>query len=180
MDRMGTKIRQIRKNKNLTLKDVARMTNLTESLISQIENSKANPSIASLVAISRVLGVPIGSFFDNLAAENGPVIRRSDRSISTTANGITYQLISRDFTDCPIEVLWAEYEPSASTEDFMKHEGVECGVVLKGKLEVAIEDHKYVLNSGDSITFESTRSHMLTNLSDRVTTAIWINSPSSF
>ena len=180
MDRMGSKIRETRKNKNLTLKDVARMTDLTESLISQIENSKANPSIASLVAISRVLGVPIGSFFDNAAVSNTPVIRKSDRSVSTTANGITYQLISRDFADCPIEVLWAAYDPSSSTEDFMKHEGVECGVVLKGKLEVAVEEHRYVLNAGDSITFESNKLHMLTNLSDRVTTAIWINSPSSF
>ena len=66
MDSIGRTIREIRKKKNLTLRDVALMTSLTESLISQIETSKANPSIASLVAISRALGVPIGAFFESI------------------------------------------------------------------------------------------------------------------
>ena len=180
MEHMGSKIREIRKNQNLTLKDIARMTDLTESLISQIENSKANPSLASLVAISRVLGVPIGAFFDSVASPDSPVVRRSDRPVVNTANGITYELINQDFADCPIEVLSAEYEPSSSTVNFIKHEGIECGIVLKGKLEVVIGDQKYVLNSGDSITFESNKPHRLTNLSDRPTTAIWINSPPTF
>ena len=180
MDNMGKKIREIRKTQNLTLKDVARMTNLTESLISQIENSKANPSIASLAAISRVLGVPIGAFFESTVPANGPVIRSSERSVVHTANGITYQLMSQDFAGSPIEVLWAEYEPASSTASFMKHKGIECGVVIKGKLEIAVDEERFVLNSGDSITFESSRPHMLTNLSDRITTAIWINSPPSF
>ena len=107
MEHMGSKIREIRKNQNLTLKDIARMTDLTESLISQIENSKANPSLASLVAISRVLGVPIGAFFDSVASPDSPVVRRSDRPVVNTANGITYELINQDFADCPIEVLSA-------------------------------------------------------------------------
>lgn len=179
MDSIGRKIREIRKRKNLTLRDVALMTNLTESLLSQIETSKANPSIASLMAISKVLGVPIGAFFETMSHTSGPVTRGSDRQVVHTANGITYQLMSKETEDSPIEVVWAEYEPGATTGEF-QHEGVECGVVLKGKLEVTIDGQKHVLNTGDSITFESTRPHINTNLSDRITTAIWINSPPSF
>lgn len=179
MDKLGSKIRDTRKAKNLTLKDVARMADLTESLISQIENGKANPSISSLVSISRVLGVPVGTFFEPHSHAHDPVIRTTDRSVVHTANGITYQLMSRDVGDCPMEVLWAEYEPGAFTPA-IAHEGMECGVVLKGKLEVAVDGQKYVLNGGDSITFESNKPHVLTNLSDRLTTAIWINSPPSF
>jgi transcriptional regulator with XRE-family HTH domain len=180
MDTLGKTIREIRKSKNLTLKDVARMTDLTESLISQIENSKANPSVSSLVAISRVLGVPVGTFFENKALASHPVIRTTDRPVVHTANGITYQLMSRDVGEHPVEVLWAAYDPGATTGSPMVHEGVECGVVLKGKLEVAIGNQKFVLNGGDSITFDSSEPHALTNLSDRPTSAIWINSPPSF
>ncbi len=180
MENLGDRMRAIRKKKNLTLKDVARMTDLTESLISQIENRKANPSVATLVAISRVLDVPIGAFFDDEDMVGGPVIRKSERSVVHTASGITYYLMNRELQESPIEVLWAEYEQGSSTGKLITHEGLECGVVLSGKLEVETEREKYILNAGDSITLESTRPHMITNIWDGPTTAIWINSPPTF
>lgn len=79
-----------------------------------------------------------------------------------------------------MEVLWAEYGGGSSTGRMLAHEGTECGIVLNGKLEVRTENATYVLNSGDSITLDSTDPHMLTNLSDSTTTGIWINSPSTF
>lgn len=180
MEDLGNRMRSIRKQKKLTLKDVAHMTGLTESLISQIENRKANPSVATLFAVSRVLGVSIGEFFDDTGSLSSPVIRTSDRSLVHTANGITYYLLNQQVSESPFEVLWAEYEKGGGTGEPIMHDGVECGVVLSGKLEVATGPEKYVLNAGDSITLESRKPHMMTNLWDGVTTAIWINSPPTF
>ena len=180
LDGMGSRIREIRKSQNLTLKDVASMTGLTESLISQVENSKANPSIATLLAISRVLNTPIGSLFDTKESSPSPVVRRNDRSVAHTANGITYYLLTPGLADKSLEVLYCEYEKGAGIPDFIRHEGVECGIVLKGKLQVEIREDKYILNDGDSITIQSTTPHRITNLAEGVTTTIWIDSPATF
>lgn len=180
LDGMGRRIREIRKEQNLTLKDVASMAGLTESLISQIENSKANPSIATLLAISRVLNVPVGSFFDTNPDSPSPVVRRNERSVAHTANGITYYLLTPNLEDKSMEVLYSEYEKNASTGDFITHEGIECGIVLKGKLQVEIGEDKYILNDGDSIVIESTKPHRITNLSESTTSTIWIDSPATF
>lgn len=180
MEKLGSRMRTIRKEKRLTLKDVAHMTGLTESLISQIENRKANPSVATLFAISRALGVSIADFFEDDGEQASPVIRTSDRAVVHTASGITYSLLNHQTPASTFEALFAEYQPGSSTGEVLTHIGNECGVVLTGKLEVSIGEDRHVLNAGDSITFESTTPHILTNLSDGVTTAIWINSPPTF
>lgn len=176
---MGQRIREIRREQNLTLSDVARMTGLTESLLSQIENSKANPSITTLLAISRALGTPAGTFFDTGSQEDGPVVRRSERPLTRTTNGITYFLLSPHLQEKPMEVLLNELQPGADTGE-ISHPGVECGIVLSGKIEVTLEDTVYVLNEGDAINIDSTRPHRIRNLLDTVSTAIWIDSPPTF
>ena len=177
---MGQKIRQIRRDQSLTLSDVARMTGLTESLLSQIENSKANPSITTLLSISKALNTPVGVFFDLNEEDDSPVVRKSERQLSRTANGISYYLLTPHLEGTPIEVLYNEFQPHADTEVRIRHEGVECAVVLTGKLEITLDETVYVLNAGDSITIESDRPHRIRNLSDSVSTAIWIDSPPTF
>ncbi len=176
---LGQRIREIRNSQNLTQKDVSCITNLTESLISQIETDKANPSISSLIAISKALNVHIASFFEEQNGPN-PVVRAGERSVVHTKSGITYYLLVPDRQQAPIEVLYAEYEKGSSTEVLNTHEGVECGYVLKGKLEVQVGENRYILNKGDTITYQSTLPHLITNRSEGTTIAIWINCPPTF
>lgn len=177
---MGEKIREMRREKNLTLSDLSRMTGATASLLSQIETSKANPSITTLLAIAKALNSSVGAFFDLGSDSESPVVRQSDRQLSRTANGISYYLLTPNLTSRPFEVLFNEFQPGAETGEMITHEGVEFGTVLDGKLEVCVENSLYVLNSGDSITLDSTRPHKMRNLSDKVTTALWVDYPPTF
>ncbi len=178
---MGMKIREIRQAKGLKLKDVAHVTGLTESLLSQIENSKANPSITSLVAISKALDTPISTFFDvGEDQHRSPVLRRSERTVSRTSNGILYYLLTPHLEEMPFEVLFCEYQPGADTGEFITHDGVECGIILEGKLEVRVEEDVHILNGGDNIIIASNRPHRMKNISDKLTTTIWIDSPPTF
>lgn len=180
LNTLGERIRSIRREQNLTLSDVARMTGLTESLISQIETSKANPSVTTLIAISRALNTPVGVFFDLADQGSSPVLRQNERELATTADGIRYFLLTPNLAERPFEVLYNEFEPGASTGERITHAGIEFGIVLEGKLEVCVEDVVYVLNAGDSITIDSSKPHALRNLADKVTTAIWVDSPPTF
>jgi len=179
--KLGSRIRSIRKEKRLTLKDVARMTNLTESLLSQIENNKAQPSITSLMAISKMLNTPIAYFFDQDDRNaKSPVLRSSERPVVHTKSGISYYLLSQNVEEVQIEMLYAEYEKGASTEVMHTHRGYECGIVLEGKLEVKLNEDRYILNRGDSITIPSSQPHDVVNIYEGTTTAIWVNNPPTF
>ena len=179
--KLGKTIHEIRKQKNLTLKEVARMTNLTESLLSQIENDKAKPSITTLLAISKALNTPIAYFFDQKESQfQSPVVRLSERPVVQTKSGITYYLLNPNIEGTPMEVLCVEYERGASNEMLHTHEGYEYGIVLEGKLEVQVNEDRYILNKGDGITISSAQPHNKVNLFEGKTIAIWVNTPPTF
>ncbi|MEQ9322828.1 MAG: response regulator [Polyangiaceae bacterium] len=62
---IGDTIRTYRKEQNLTLKQMARRTGLSVSLLSQIERAETSASISSLYKISVGLGVKIRDLFGN-------------------------------------------------------------------------------------------------------------------
>jgi transcriptional regulator with XRE-family HTH domain len=179
--KLGKTIHEIRKQKNLTLKDVARMTNLTESLLSQIENDRAKPSITTLIAVSKALNTPIAYFFNQKESQfQSPVVRFSERPVVKTKSGITYYLLNPNREDSPLEVLCVEYEKGATTEKLHTHGGYEYGIVLEGKLEVQVKEDRYILNKGDSITISSSQPHNKVNIYEGTTVAIWVNTPPTF
>jgi transcriptional regulator with XRE-family HTH domain len=55
---LGCELRRIRGNRGLTLTELARKARLSTSFLSEIEQGKKSPSLASLDAIASVLGVP--------------------------------------------------------------------------------------------------------------------------
>ena len=61
---IGSKIRERRKSQKMTLAQLARVTDLSKGLISQVENGKASPSIASLSKIADALDMRMSEFFE--------------------------------------------------------------------------------------------------------------------
>ncbi|HUT77712.1 MAG TPA: response regulator [Polyangia bacterium] len=60
---IGSTIRQLRKERDLTLKQMARRTSLSVSLLSQIERSESSASISSLYKIAVALDTRIARLF---------------------------------------------------------------------------------------------------------------------
>jgi uncharacterized cupin superfamily protein len=56
------------------------------------------------------------------------------------------------------------------------HEGIECGLLLDGELEVELEDKTYHLKPGDSITIRSDIPHRLNNKGKKLAKGVWVNS----
>lgn len=178
---LGDSIRKIRTEKRLTIKEVAEKANVTSSLLSQIENNKANPSINSLMAIAKVLNVPIGSFFDEESDPTfDPVVKADQRKVLRTRSGVIFYLLTPELKNHSIEFIYNVYEKGGSTGEMYIHEGEECGLVLEGRLEVTSEDNTYILEAGDSIVLDSTKPHKLTNIYDGKTIAVWVDSPASW
>ncbi len=183
---LGDVIKKVRREKQLTIKEVAARANVTSSLLSQIENNKANPSINSLMAVAKALNVPIGSFFNGIESEQtfDPVVRADQRKVLKTQSGVTFYLLTPELKNHSIEFIYNVFEKGGSTGgdngELYTHEGEECGFVLEGQLEVAYEDTTYILEAGDSIILNSAKPHKLTNIFDGKTIAIWVDSPPSW
>ncbi len=62
INEIAEKIRNLRKEKNLTLKDLGEKTGLSISFLSQVENNSSSLAITSLKKIADALNVPITYF----------------------------------------------------------------------------------------------------------------------
>ncbi|MFC1852454.1 helix-turn-helix domain-containing protein [candidate division CSSED10-310 bacterium] len=82
---IGKKLRALRKQHNLKLKDISEKTGLTQSHISMIENSKTTPSLQTLAQLSGLFNVEITYFFET----------RKDKDIISISHE-NYQLFPTD------------------------------------------------------------------------------------
>jgi transcriptional regulator with XRE-family HTH domain/quercetin dioxygenase-like cupin family protein len=72
MDHMGQRLKSIRSRAGMTVRELARQAAVSPSLISQIENGKSQPSVATLYTFSRLLNVSIDELFSAEESEPAP------------------------------------------------------------------------------------------------------------
>jgi len=186
---IGSNIKQIRISKKMKIVEVARKTNLSSSLISQIENNKVQLSLLSLTKIANALEIPPGSFFEkqNSALNNNItkdesafIVRKGKNKILSPNKGIKYYLLTPNLIG-NIQFLYAIFKKHSKTaEKVYTHVGEECAYILKGNLQIEISGKQYDLKEGDSIYFNAQNPHRVINNSNEDAEAIWVNNPPWF
>jgi len=180
---IGASLRAQREKIGLTLREVARRIGVSASLISQIERDKVNPSVSTLYALVRELGLSMGDLFaaDDGAAprapadQAGPVVRPDNRQLINLASGVTWERLTPT-SDTGTEFLYVVYDvgsESCPADSLVTHGGREYGYVMSGRLGIRIGFDEHELRSGDSVSFDSTSPHRLWAIGDEPVTAIW-------
>ncbi len=168
---LGEKLRDKRSALGLTLKDVADHAGFSVGFISQIERGITTPSLASLVAVSRVLGVHLSDLLSQPKV-TAPITRHAERPhYAIGSNSITYQRLSTSF---PGNVLRSViiHEPPGYRGEPNSHEGEEIYFVLDGALTVELEGEEIILETGDSLHFPSHKVHSSWNHTDQPATIL--------
>ncbi len=179
---VGKNIMRARKERNLTIKDISIMSGITSSLISQIENDKANPSLNTLYSLARAIGVEVSYFFTGVGdTNNSPVVRSNERPLMSKAKGLTNYQLSPGSID-KFSVYYNILEPGGSTANSPEHHpvsatGYEFGYLLSGKLQITINDSVYILTPGDSICIDVKQKHITVNISSEDSEMLWMMIP---
>jgi len=178
---LGECLREIREGKEMTIADLAKLTGMTSSHISQIERDLASPSVSSLRKLAAALNVPVSSFFSHEEQNSGAVVRKDHRKkLKLPGAHTSYELLSPDFTKT-VQMLLTRLEPGAhSSEEPMGHGGEECAYIIGGTVKFIIGGEKYTLHDGDSIYYKGQHPHKIINVGDSVVTIISAISPPGF
>jgi transcriptional regulator with XRE-family HTH domain len=176
---IGPKIREIRLKKGLKLKEVARETGLSISLVSQVENNNTSPSLSTLIKLANFLGTDASFFFEEAEKKSSDVVcRKEDRRVWTSNDDkIYFELLNPSLRNKKFEVVCATMERFESPLEKYTHEGEEFGLVLKGRIKVELGNEIHVLNEGDSIYFKSTIPHAIYSVAPEPSEVMWVNSP---
>jgi transcriptional regulator with XRE-family HTH domain len=164
---IGKKIRELRKKAGFVLQDLSDRTGLSKPLLSQIEKEIVSPPIATLLKISKALGVNIGFFFQDDYPEEKVVLVRSDESkvidsryFGREESGYYYEALAYKKSKKYMEPFLVEFKRmKAEKLSYFSHEGEEFIYLLEGTLEFRTQDQQYILYPGDSLYFESSIPH---------------------
>ena len=173
---VGNRLRALRTARRLTLRELARRTGVSMSMLSMVERGQTAPSIGTLVAVAANLGVPMADLFVSAhQAPADPVRRRHDQLEIESGNGVRRRLVHEDDAR-GLELVINEYAPhSSSAPVATHHEGIEFGVLLEGRLVVELDGRRHRLEVGDSIAYSSTYPHRFANPFPERAVAAWVN-----
>ncbi len=262
---IGERLRQARLRRGMTVRGLARVVDVSASLISQIETGKSSPSVSTLYAITAALEISIEDVFGDgdeagsrgpngtpgratapvtglavpelavpdlalagagapaprdrtviaspptgspvspaaptdpgaasgavvdrsgesavsqglraLAQKRrvGPVVTPEAREVLRLDSGVTWELLGQ-LPDTHVDFLRITYEPGGSSSGvgvLMRHSGTEWGHVLAGQLTLTLGFDQYVLNPGDSVSFDCSTPHSYANHGTEPAVGVW-------
>lgn len=187
---IGERLKEVRLARNLSQRQLAIRSGVTNGMISMIEQDRASPTISSLKKILDGIPMSLAEFFSIEDSQDEKYIYRADSQVDVAPpvmnnhgelqdKSLTYRLIGNRTT--PIEMLHEIYAPGGDTSDELySHTGHECGVVVEGEIELTIGDTVYTLSAGDGYSFPSEQPHRFRNIKDERAVVVSACTPASF
>lgn len=175
---IGQKIRTLRKEKELYASEIARRANVSNGLISRIENGRTIPSLPVLFSIIEALEVEPAQFFESIGketsfkylvipAKNHEVIEKED-----DATGFKYELIySKQLKSIGFEIVLLTLEPNCQRET-VETDAFEFKYMLSGSCEYLIDGETVPLKEGEALFFNGRLPHVPRNPTSKPATML--------
>ena len=178
-DSLGQDLRVLRKQRGLTLIDVADAVGRSVGWLSQVERDISEPSMDELADLANTLGVTTRSFFGKAPTaprEEGRVVRKETRRpLSARVPGLVEELLSPDLTD-DFEVVHSTFAPGAGRSDDVRRDTQEVGYIVSGQLEITLDGETFTLHPGDAFRIRG-EPFRWTNHTSEPCVAIWVIAP---
>jgi len=163
----GKRIKEIRREKGLSLSELARRAGVSKSLISQIERGITNPSVETIRAIAAALGEPVFSFFLEGHEPLTAIVRKNERlTYKVPGSEVERELLTYNLQRALGLFLFRIPPGAKSSPSLGSHPGEECVFVLRGELTVYLQDRSYTVQAGDTIYYDSRLPHNYANHGD--------------
>jgi transcriptional regulator with XRE-family HTH domain len=162
---LGNTLRHLRLENGLTIAEVSTRANVSRGMLSKIENGLTSPSLEKLEQLANALGVTLSRLFHDYDTpkagaqyvrhgEGMEVVRRGTKS------GHTYHLLAYDTGPKKLfEPFLISLDEESEVFDPFEHAGTEFIYMLEGRLEYSVGDRLYILEPGDSLTFDAEQPH---------------------
>lgn len=164
---LGAKIKTYRTRQRLSLLDLAEASGISKSLISQIERSLVNPSVATIRSLARALEIPVFLLFLDDQPQSDLVRRDERRRLLLPGSTVERQLLTPEHRRTLVMMTMSLRPQEASAVERTQHTGEECVYVRTGCLTVRLGDQETELGEGDSLYFDAVLPHQFINRGDQ-------------
>jgi transcriptional regulator with XRE-family HTH domain len=167
---LGLRLRTLRKERHLSLDDVAKGSGISRSFLSLLENDRSDVSFSKLIRLVNFYGISVTDIMPDPEVDVDQIIvRREERKhVESPGEGMDVFLLSPDTKHKMMPVV-EEFQPGGAMREYSSHEGEEFLFVLQGEIEVSIEGREpFVLRHGDSAYYSAEVPHRFRNAGEGV------------
>jgi transcriptional regulator with XRE-family HTH domain len=170
---VGDRLRQLREERELSIRGLGRLSGLSANALSVIERSLSSPSVSTLYKIAVALEIPVTAFFEETPPKQDVVnVKASERNRIPLYRGLWEGLGGSQY-EGSFEPFMVTLEAGSSSGRFpMSHSGHEFVFCLRGEFVYEVGEDTYTLEAGDSLLFSADLEHKWHNPGSTVTNAL--------
>jgi transcriptional regulator with XRE-family HTH domain len=162
---LGKRLMKLRREKKMKLINLANDTGLRKEYISQIEKGEVIPPVSVILQLSRALEIDSSIL---LRAEEKEAGKETDRDYQKRTDAYAYENLTPEARHKHLKAFRVFIDPKSDHKGVSyQHLGEEFIYVLKGKIEVMVGENKNTLGPNESLHFNSSIVHKLSNISNK-------------
>ncbi len=165
-EQFGPRIRGLRRERGLTLEELAGRSGVSRAMISKLERGEKNPTLVVAAKVAEGLGITLSQLMDTEERREVVVVPREKRMVMRDPEtGFERQLLSPSFGGRGVEFIRNVVPEGSTSGDFPPHRrGVEEYVAVEnGRLRAILGGEEYLLEAGDGLYFEADVTHRFDN-----------------
>lgn len=157
---IGEKLREIRNQKNFSMRVLAEKSGLSISALSLIEKGKSSPSVSTLQRLANALNVPIATFFSSETDKHQVIFTHKEHRSQMKAGKVHIEILGKDFASKRFQQYIVNFkENDGSGDSRVVHTGLESIFCLSGIVEFKVGESVFTLSAGDNLVFNSHIPH---------------------
>ena len=172
LEYLAQRIRDFRKQRNFTLEQLAERSQLTQSVLSKVENSRVTPSLVALGRIASALGITLSELLKGVDEERKIMVVSArdleDAERQRSRTGVIYRALAPTRREKRMGPYLLEIPAgSSSKKEEWAHDGEKFIMVIKGAIELLYGDERYRLRRGDCAYFDANEKHRILGSGDQ-------------
>jgi len=164
---LGIRMRELRKQKGLTLVEIAEKTGVAQATLSRIETGVMIGTIESHAKIAEVIGVGLPELYQDIddRTQKTSLVKEEDQKKGAIhSKNVKITLLTQQVATKKMTPLLIELGGGAETDKEKKERGVEKFIwVQEGSVKVKLEKEEFDLKSGDTFYFDASYAHQIIN-----------------
>jgi transcriptional regulator with XRE-family HTH domain len=178
---LGHRIAFLRKQRTLTLDQLANVSGLTKSYLSKVERGLSVPSISTAMKIAQSLELSVGQLLGETQYQDAISIVRSDERPSFmrggSSSGYDYEMLAPGKQYKMMEPFIMKPPLTFQDDRRFNHSGQEIIFVLSGQMEIEFGGVHHKLGKGDCAYFDAHVPHRSRSLNGKIAEALVVVTP---
>ncbi|HZZ65210.1 MAG TPA: XRE family transcriptional regulator [Candidatus Baltobacteraceae bacterium] len=170
---VGKILARLREQRNVTVRELAEATDLSESFIRAVERGESDISLGRLARLARFFEYDLGSFLGFTSRLSRPnFVGREGRATINRGRGVKYEALHLPGID--LDFVTVELGPHSKLKDELTHEGIDVVYVTQGEVVVVVDGIDYPMSERECCVFSAAYRHRVRNDSNSAASIVSI------